>query len=211
MSSTAISAQGTTLGIATGTAGAKTITAMAPGNPTIFTSTAHGLNNGDHVTIASVVGTAATTVNVTASVRNVTANTFAIYVDTTGLLYTSGGTATPSTFTNVANIKDFTGFDGTASEIDVTNLDSTAKEFRLGLTDPGQFSCNVDYNAADAGQIALRAKQVSGALSAFKLTLPDSTVVTFNGYVKKKGMSGGVDQVAKSAVDIRISGPVTGL
>src|SRR5574337_647874 len=128
-----------------------------------------------------------------------------------GKTITAAGTATSITFTNVANVKDFSGFDGAASEIDVTNLDSTAKEFRLGLVDPGQFTINIDYDSANAGHVALRAKQVSGAISNFKLTLPNTNVVTFNGFVKKFSLAGGVDQVAKTAVDIRISGPVTGL
>ena len=212
MASSAISAQGSVLAIGTGSGSAKTITAMAAGNPTIFTSTAHGFVNGDVVAFAAIVGTAAATFNgLTFSVRNITANTFAIYADTTGLTYTSGGTATSTTFTNVANVKDFSGFDGSASEIDVTNLDSTAKEFRLGLTDPGQFTINIDYDNSNAGHIALRSKQVSGILSNFKLTLPNTNVITFSGFVKKFALAGGVDAVAKTSCDIRISGAITGL
>ena len=212
MPSSAISAQGSILAIGTGTGGAKTITAMAAGNPTIFTSAAHGLVNGDVITIAALVGTAAASFNgLTFSVVSKTTNTFALQVDTTGLTYTSGGTATPVTFTNIANIKDFSGFDGSASELEVTNLDSVAKEFKLGLTDPGAFSINIDYDSANAGHVALRAKQVSGLLSNFKLTLPNATVITFTGFVKKFSLAGGVDAVAKTSVDIRISGAITGL
>lgn len=212
MASSAISAQGSVLAIGTGTGGAKTITGVAVGNPTIITSAAHGFANGDVVTLAGLTGTDAATLNgLVVSVRNVTANTYAVYVDTTGKAITATGTATPVTFTNVANMKDFSGFDGSASEIDVTNLDSTAKEFRLGLTDPGQFTLNIDYDSANAGHVALRAKQVSGLLSNFKLTLPNTNVVTFTGFVKKFSLAGGVDAVAKTAVDIRVSGAVTGL
>ena len=212
MPSSAISAQGSVLAIGTGTGGAKTITAMAAGNPSIFTSAAHGFVNGDVITIASLVGTAAASFNgLTFSVVSKTTNTFALQVDTTGLAYTSGGTATPVTFTNIANIKDFSGFDGSASELEVTNLDSVAKEFKLGLTDPGAFSINIDYDSANAGHVALRAKQVSGLLSNFKLTLPNATVITFTGFVKKFSLAGGVDAVAKTSVDIRISGAITGL
>ena len=115
------------------------------------------------------------------------------------------------TFTNIANVKDFSGFDGSATEIKVTNLDSVAKEFKLGLTDPGAFSINIDYDSANAGHVALRAKQVSGLLSNFKLTLPNASVITFTGFVKKFSLAGGVDAVAKTSVDIRISGAITGL
>lgn len=212
MTSSAISAQGSVLAIGTGTGSAKTITAIALGNPTILTAAAHGFNNGDVVTLAGLTGTDAATLNgLTVSVRNITANTFAVYVDTTGKTITAAGTATSVTYTNIANVKDFSGFDGSASEIDRTNLDSTAKEFLLGITDPGQFTANIDYDSANAGHVALRARQVSGVLSNFKLTLPNATVITFTGFVKKFSLAGGVDALAKTAVDIRISGPVTGL
>jgi hypothetical protein len=213
MTSTAISAQGTVLAIGTGTGGAKTITAVTVGNPTILTSAAHGLNEGDVVTLAALTGTDAALLNgLTVSIRNKTTNTFAVYIDTTGKTITAGsGTATPVTFTNIANMKDYSGFDGSASELDKTNLDSTAKEFMLGLTDPGQFTINIDYDNQNAGHIALRAKVVSGVISNFRVTMPDTDVITFNGYVKKFSLAGGVDAIVKTAVDIRISGPITGL
>ena len=212
MASSAISAQGSVLAIGTGTGSAVTITGVAVGNPTIITSAAHGFNNGDVIALAGLTGTDAALLNgLTFSVRNKTVNTFAVYVDTTGKVITASGTATPQVFTNVANIKDFSGFDGAASEIDVSNLDSLAKEYRLGLTDPGQFSINIDYDNTNAGHVALRAKQVSGLLSNFKLTLPNTNVINFTGFVKKFSLAGAVDAVAKTAVDIRISGPITGL
>jgi hypothetical protein len=210
MASSAISAQGSLLAIGTGSGSAKTITAVQLDNPTIISSSAHGFNAGDVVTIAGVTG--ATTTNGTWAIAYKTANTFAIELDTTGsATYVSGGTATPAVFTQIANIKTFSGFDGSASEIDVTNLASTAKEYRLGLTDPGQFTIEIDYDGTNAGHNALRAKQISGLLSNFQLTLPNAAVITFTGYVKKFALAGGVDAVAKTSVDIRISGAITGL
>lgn len=210
MPSSAISAQGSILAIGTGSGSAATVTGVTLGNPTIIAATAHGFAVGDVLTIAAVGG--ATSVNGSFSVLYKTTNTFAIALDTTGgAAYTSGGTATPATFTAVANVKTYSGFDGSASEIDVTNLSSTAKEYRLGLTDPGQFSIEIDYDNANAGHIALRAKQVSGLLSNFKLTLPNAQNITFTGFVKKFSLAGGVDAVAKTSVDIRISGAITGL
>lgn len=213
MSSTAISAQGTVLSIGTGTGSSKTITDIALGNPTILTSSAHGLHNGDVVALSDMTGTDMAILNGQSfSVRSVTTNTFAVYVDTTAKsIVADDATATSSTFTAVANIKDFTGFDGAASEIEKTNLDSVAKEFCLGLTDPGQFTFNIDYDHANAGHIALRAKQLSGVVSNFKVVLPSADGITFNGYVKKFTLAGGVDALAKTAVDIRITGLVTGL
>lgn len=209
MASTAISAQGSTLQVATGTGSAKNITGLALGFPTIVTSAAHGLNNGDVVTFASLAGN--TTLNgLTAVVKNKTTNTFAVDIDTTGgSAWTSGGTATPVAWTKVANVKTFSGFDGSSSELDVTNLDSTAKEFEIGLQDPGQFTVEVDEDDTDAGQQALLAAQAASTQKQFKLTFPNAKTATFNGYVKKVGTQGGVDAVVKRAIDIRITGSIT--
>lgn len=212
MPSTAISAQGTIFQIGTGTGGAKTITA-APGlgYPTILTSAAHGLNNGDRVTIAALVGTISAMNGQTFSVIYKTTNTIAVAYDSTGLAYTSGGTATPVTYTAVANVKSADGFDGAASELDTTNLASTAKEKKLGLVDNGGISLELHQDNSDAGQVALRAKQVSGAITDFKLILPSGSLPTasFQGFVKKMSTNTGVDALVTTAIGITISGPVT--
>ena len=63
--------------------------------------------------------------------------------------------ATPA----MTDIEDATGWSGpcfTRNEIDVTTLMSTAKEYKLGLKDAGQFSIDVNYNIwDDPGQEAL--------------------------------------------------------
>jgi hypothetical protein len=213
MASSAISAQGTVVSIGTGTGGAKTATAIALGFPTILTSAAHGFSNGYVASLAGFTGADAALLNgQTVVITNVTTNTYAVQIDTTGKTITVGaGAATPVTFTAIANIKDFSGFDGGASEIDVTNLASTAKEFRLGLVDNGQFSINIDYADTDAGQQAAQAKHKSGASANFQVVFPNADTVTFVGYVKKFSAAAGVDGVVKSSIDVRISGAVTGL
>lgn len=205
-----ISAQGSTLQVATGTGGAKTITAVTVGKPAIVTSAGHGLTNGNVVTIASVAGTMATLVNSTYVIANVTTDTFSLVgVDTTGLTYTSGGTATPVTYTKINGLLSFSGMDGSAGDIDVTDLDSTAMEYISGLVDEGKFSFEVKRIAADAGQISMIAKRASGAVTGLKLTLPDAAVATFNVLVKTVPTAGGVNAVLKGTFDCKITGSVS--
>jgi hypothetical protein len=206
-----ISAQGSKLYIATGTGSAKTITAMAIGFPTIVTSAAHGLVNGMVVTFASVTGTIGAQINgTTRVVSNVTTNTFALDdLDSTGLTYTSGGTATPQTRTKVNGLLSFDGFDGSADELDTTDLDSAAKEFVSGIKDEGKFGFEMKTLKNDAGQIALRAARASGNIVGLTLELPDASVATFSALVKTIPTSGGVNAVLKGKVDTKISGPVS--
>lgn len=210
MPSTAISAQGSKLEISSTAGAAKTITGVQVGFPTILTSAAHGLGNGDVTTLAGLTGADAALLNgQTVVVKNKTTNTIAVDIDTTGKTITAAGTITPLSWTKVENLVSFNGFDGQASELDVTDLDSTAKEFMLGLQDWGTFSFDVNRDFNDAGQQAVDAAKRAGAQKAFKLTLPNGKTKTFNGYVKNSPLEGGVDQVLKtSGVTLRITGDV---
>lgn len=210
MTTTAISAQGSKLEISSTAGAAKTITGIAAGFPTIITSAAHGLQNGDVITIAGVTGADAALLNgQTAVVTNKTTNTIAMDIDTTGKTITAAGTVTPVSWVKVKNLLSFKGFDGQASELDATDLDSTAKEFLLGLQDWGTFSFDVNKDFTDAGQLALDAAKRSSAQKSFKLTLPNGKTKTFNGYVKNSPLEGAVDALVKqTGVNLRITGDV---
>ena len=209
MSSSAISAQGSQFFIGSGTSGAKTITAITQAYRAQVSSTAHALSLGDRVTFAAVVGM--TEINaLVGTVIAVDTDTFVVDIDSRDFTaYTSDGTATPVTWVQVTEVSTFSGFDGERSEIDVTNLDSTAKEYRLGLKDNGTFSVNLRVVHSDAGQTACTTALGSDAVSNFKLVLPNSEVGTFAGLVKSMPESGGVDAVYEGSMNIRVSGDVT--
>jgi hypothetical protein len=209
MPSTAFSAQNSVFSIGTGTGTAKNITAIAVGNPTVLTSTAHGLSNGDVVTLAGLTGADAALLNgQSVVVLFKTANTIAVAIDTTGKTITAAGTATPVSYTPIKNIKSFNGFDGKATIIDVTNLDSTAKEKRPGLQDSGKFMFDLHVDYDDAGQAAARTAMGAGAQKNFKLTYPNGKVASFSGYVMSMPSQGGVDAVVAGSAEIEISGSI---
>ena len=142
--------------------------------------------------------------------KNKTTNTFALDVDTTGKTVTAGsGTATPVTWTQIKEIKTFSGFDGAASEIDVTNLDSVAMEKRLGLQDFGSFKVDINVVHADPGQAACAAAKGAGAVKDFKVTLPNNEVGSFTGLVKAMPETGGVNGIYGGSIDITVTGAVT--
>ena len=112
-------------------------------------------------------------------------------------------------WTSIANMNSYTGLDGESSEIDVTDLSSAAKEFRLGLKDNGGFTVEYNVDYADEGQNALRSS--GSAVKQFKLTLPnaDATEVSFDGLVKNAdSISGAVDSVLTGSANIKITGAV---
>lgn len=119
----------------------------------------------------------------------------------------TGTTATPI-WTKINGVTSYSGMDGAASDLDVTDLDSTAMEYINGLVDEGKFSFEAKRLQADAGQVALRAARVSGAVTGLKLTLPDAAVATFTVLVKSVPTAGGVNAVLKGNFDTKITGPV---
>lgn len=199
-----------------GSAGAaKTISGAAPGYPTIITATAHGLANGDVTTFASIVGTLGTDSTnglngKTLVISNVTANTFCVNANTTGLTYTSGGTATATAWTQIKEMKAFKPGGATASTIDVTDLDSLAKEFRTGLVDNGTFSIDTHPLQADPGQDAVLAAFSASSVNSYKLVVNGGNTFTFSASVTKYPTvpDGQVDGVLTGTTEWKISGAV---
>jgi len=205
--------QGTVLEMATGSGGAKTITAMALGNPTILTAAAHGLSNGDVVTLANFAGDDAADINSQVCVvKNVTTNTFAVDVDTTGKTITDNtdaATATPVAWTEIAEVTDWDGPSGTAQVIDMTYLTATAKHKKPGIPDEGQFTLSINWIPTDAGQQAVATARAEQAEKNFKVTYEDGSTQTFAGYVLGFSTSGAVDGKVAGSITIEITGAVT--
>jgi len=147
------------------------------------------------------------------TVQYKTTNAFALAnTDTTGFTaYTSGGTATPTTFTAIGNAKTFSGLDGTSTIMDITNFASTGKEYLAGLYDGGACTFDLDIDNADAGQQAARTAQQTSVVKAFKIILPAGTTpnITFNAYVTKFTMVGGVDKPLTGQIALKITGGYT--
>lgn len=109
----------------------------------------------------------------------------------------------------IENVTSFTGFDGEAGEIDITNLASTAKEKLSGLKDFGNFSFewHPDYSAV--GQNKVRDNAGTGTAVTFQLDLPDSTKIKFQGSVKNAdSVNGAVDSALTGSVSIAITGDI---
>lgn len=208
MSSTAISAQNTTFSIE-GTPGATiTITGVTNASPAVVTGT-NTLAVKDIVELGTITGME-TLAGTLAVVTAATGTGFTLSLDTSAFAAAGTvGTAIPKTWITVNNIKDYSGFDGSATDIDVTNLQSSAMEWRPGLQDFGQFTMNLDVDDSNLGQLALRAARTVSAVKGIRLVLPNTRIRTFKAYMKKFTETGAVNGVIKAAVDMRITGVVS--
>ncbi len=124
------------------------------------------------------------------------------------LITVTNAGATPVT---INGHKSITGIgSGSAKEIDVTVLASTAKEFRQGLRDFGTVKIAFVRNQDDLGQLELYNMNSLQATRVFVVTLPSSTadVITFSGFVTQLTADISADDVVMGEATVRITGAV---
>jgi len=203
-----LDSQGTTLEITTGSSGeAVTGLTPAPGNPTIFTkASAHGLVNGDIVTVASVAGDDAASLNTTWVVGNVSSDgkTFSVDHDSTG--YTEVGTAataTPLAFATVGTILDH-NVNPSRPERDQTNLGDTERKVKAGLLAEGPWSFTLQWDHDDTGLDAvIAAFEANTATLGFKITYTDEETATIeNASVLNYSKGGGIDEDVTGTITV---------
>lgn len=206
----ALEAHGAVFSIATGTGSAKDITAIILGAITEVTAVAHGFSAGDVVTFAAIVGT--TELNGVSAII-IAKETDALFfgIDSSAYTaYTSGGTATPVTYTAVGEVTDWDGPGGAAAVIDITHLTSTAKEKLTGLMDEGQLTLSMNFLPTNTGQLAVQAVRITRVVTNFKLVYGDAvTTQAFAGHVVEMSSSGEVDGKLAGSITVEISGQVT--
>lgn len=115
----------------------------------------------------------------------------------------------PETFNAIGEVISVSGLGGgSSSEIDVTNLSSTGKEYLMGLKDEGEISVTLNLDTADTQQTLLRTSRDANDLKNFQFDLTDAgpTVISFAAYVKTFNIGVSVDDKITLEVALRISG-----
>ncbi len=118
----------------------------------------------------------------------------------------------PSVFTNISNVTTINESGAQRSEIDVTNLDSTAMEYAPGLVDFGSMTFEVNWDPLEATHVTLDSIFLSGAVRDWRITEsprvtpPTGETTYFKGYVSALTKTRAVNQVVKASVTIRVTG-----
>lgn len=130
-----------------------------------------------------------------------------------GMKVSVGDGASPEAYTLISDNSDISGPDGSAGEIEVTDLSSTAKEFKRGLTDNGNISMTLMFIPANTQHAQLRSDFNSATEVArnYRLTFTDSpnTLWTFSAYVATLSVSNSLDGVTTANVTLRVKGSIT--
>ena len=116
----------------------------------------------------------------------------------------------PPSFSDIPEVRTIGGPDGSAPTIDVTDLDSTAREYKLGLKDEGSFQLGIMYIPQNAVHQTLRDAWSDRTALRFRLTFTDATTTVweFTGYVTGLAGNIGVDTVVEATVGIKITGAI---
>lgn len=201
-----VKSQQTQLLVATADGSVKTLISASAANPVTVGSTSHGLSAGVVGLITGVVGM--TQLNNRAFViTNPVTNAFDLKaVDgTTYSAYTSGGSFLPKTMTLVGGVTNFSGFDGQAAEIDMTDLRSVRKEKAVGVPDDGGCSMTVNF-ISDTGITKLNSLYETQAVGYFEVILSDSRSGAFAAYVQQFSMDvGGPDDKVTGQVRLLLA------
>lgn len=131
----------------------------------------------------------------------------AVSAQGTKLQMDTGTSGTPNLI-DVVNVTDISGFDGKATEIDVTDLASKAKERRLGLQDWGSLTLTTNINLKEVSHSALLAAKKAGTEVPFSMELSDATKITFNAFVASFPIAAKVDGVYTGAIALTITGDI---
>ena len=208
-----LESQGTKLEMDSGAGAAEAISAMTLSNPTVLTSVAHDLTNGDVVTASDFAGDDAADINGnTYVVQFATDDTFAIALDSTDLTITDNTDSaemTPQTYTEICSILDWDLPGDTHNMIDYTALGSTRAEEKPGIPRGSALTFNVNWTADDAGLVAAEVARAAKTLKTFKLTYSDATYHTFTGYIVGLNDSGGGDDKVSGSITIHRVGALS--
>jgi len=191
-------------------AGADTITGITKANPGVVTSASHGLANGDYVFL-EVQGMHQLNGRVV-RVANQATNTFELEgVDTTSFDTFSSGTAKAVTFgTSITTAADISASGGDFDFIDTTTIHDNTRTQIPGTANPLAYTMNQNWDAADAGQAAMKTASDAQAQRAFKFTFgTGGPIMVFAGYVGFSGAPTGSaqDKVVSPAVITAFGSP----
>lgn len=112
----------------------------------------------------------------------------------------------------VGGLTDFNGPQVSRNEIDVTTLESTAKEYALDLKDYGTFTSTMQTRYGDPSQQILLKNMDSPDPLSFELVLPDDgykngeVTIAFQARVQSFPVQGSPGQAITTSLSLRITG-----
>jgi hypothetical protein len=175
---------GSTLSLASSYGSALTVTIATNASPAVLTSTAHGLANSDIIEVTSGWSRANARVF---RVAGQTANTFQLEgLDTTSTTNFPAGSGIGSVrkitaFTQITQILDMQSSGGDTQFTTYSFLEQDFETQIPTITGAQSIALTLADDPALAGYVAIKAAAAARTQTALKLSLPNSTVLYYNG------------------------------
>lgn len=128
-----------------------------------------------------------------------------------GTTFLRGDAASPEVFTAVGDVVSIAGPNITKDEIEVTALDSSAKEFIGALDDPGEITLELNWNPQDSEHVNLRTDAEGSTVRNYRIVWSDvsSTQVDFAAEVMEFSVNAEANDAVKASVRLKVSGALT--
>jgi len=128
-----------------------------------------------------------------------------------GTVVKRGNGATVEVFTAIPEIKTIGGPTGASDLLEATNLDSTAKEYVLGLADSGEIRLGMNWDPTNAVHVNLYTDWQNRTKRNFQIIFSDTgaALMAFAAFVQNYEISGGVNAIVEASITLKITGAVT--
>lgn len=111
-----------------------------------------------------------------------------------------------ATFAKVGEVSSVGEADGEASDIETTHLESTAKEFLIGLPDEGNIQIGGNFVSADLGQLEVEESRQLQERRWVKVTWSNGVIWYWKATAKKYSASAEVDGKTPFTAKFRTTG-----
>lgn len=191
----------------------KTITAATNADPGVFTSVAHGYNDGDLV-LLEIEGMP-TLNNRVVQIYAKATDTFQLEdidgasgIDTTNLGTFLSGTAKKLTMgISITGVQEFSPTGGDVKFLDTTTVHDTSDKQTVAGSTALSYGLTMQWDPANAGQQAMNAAFLAATPKAFKITWPNGRYAMFYGSVGYNMAPGGSNQgVTTSPAAVALEG-----
>src|ERR1041385_6875809 len=122
-----------------------------------------------------------------------------------------GNGATVEVFTDIPDVKSIGGPTGSSDLLEATNLDSTAKEYVLGLADSGEIRLGLDWDPTSVQQQGMFTDWQNRTRRNFRIIFSDTGAaqLDFAAFVQNYEVSGGANAIVEANITLKITGAIT--
>lgn len=121
--------------------------------------------------------------------------------------YAADATSTPTTFTNIPDLKELPDIGAEPELVDNTALSDSIRHNEMGIGDPGDMEFVFRYNNSAANTSYRVAKSLSGT-QWFQVKLFDGTTYTFKGIPSTRLSGGGVNDPVEFVMSIALQSDI---